>query len=64
MLPMNVGGTLATLLATLPQRQRQVQAMTLLRELADKYAIADLLLIDNIELLFDRSLKLDPLGLL
>lgn len=64
MLPMNVGGTLATLLATLPQRQRQVQAMTLLRELADKYAVADLLLIDNIELLFDRSLKLDPLGLL
>ena len=44
--------------------QRQVQAMTLLRELADKYAVADLLLIDNIDLLFDRSLKLDPLGLL
>lgn len=64
MLPMNIGATLATLLATLPQRQRQLQAMTLLRQLADNYAGEDLLLIDNIELLFDHSLKLDPLGLL
>jgi hypothetical protein len=64
MLPMNIGATLATLLATLPQRQRQLQAITLLRQLADNYAGEDLLLIDNIELLFDHSLKLDPLGLL
>lgn len=64
MLALNLGATLAALLATLPQRQRQMQATALLRELADKFAAADLLLIDNIELLFDHSLKLDPLGLL
>jgi hypothetical protein len=64
MLPMNVGMTLATLLAPLPQRQRQLQATTLLRHLADNFAREDLLLVDNIELLFDHSLRLDPLGLL
>ena len=33
-------------------------------ELADQHASGDLLLLDNIELLFDRSLQLDPLDLL
>ena len=32
-----------------------------MRELAEEYASGDLLLLDNIELLFDQSLKLDPL---
>ncbi|MEF8759847.1 MAG: BREX-3 system P-loop-containing protein BrxF [Candidatus Accumulibacter sp. UW25] len=36
----------------------------ILRELADQHATGDLLLLDNIELLFDRSLQLDPLDLL
>jgi hypothetical protein len=35
-----------------------------LRELADQHTSGELLLVDNIELLFDRSLKLDPLTLL
>jgi hypothetical protein len=51
-------------LAKLPQRQRQLQAGRLLREVADAHAHGDLLLIDNIELLFDASLALNPLDLL
>ena len=56
--------TLGNRLAALPQRQRALQANVALRELADEYASGDLLLLDNIELLFDQSLKLDPLDLL
>ena len=61
---MNVGATLGRRLAALPQRQRALQANVVMRELADEYASGDLLLLDNIELLFDRALKLDPLDLL
>ena len=61
---MNVGAVLGKRLAALPQRQRALQANVALRELADEYASGDLLLLDNIELLFDHSLKLDPLDLL
>ncbi len=61
---MNVGAALGKRLAALPQRQRALQAFVAMRELADEYANGDLLLLDNIELLFDQSLKLDPLDLL
>jgi predicted GTPase len=61
---MNVGAALGKRLAKLPQRQRALQANTAMRVLADEYASGDLLLLDNIELLFDQSLKLDPLDLL
>ncbi|MFZ0258211.1 MAG: BREX-3 system P-loop-containing protein BrxF [Gammaproteobacteria bacterium] len=61
---MNVGAALGKRLAALPQRQRALQANVAMRELADEYASGDLLLLDNIELLFDQSLKLDPLDLL
>jgi len=61
---MNVGAALGKRLAKLPQRQRAIQANVAMRELADEYASGDLLLLDNIELLFDQSLKLDPLDLL
>jgi len=61
---MNVGAALGNRIAALPQRQRALQANVALRELADEYASGDLLLLDNIELLFDQSLKLDPLDLL
>ena len=61
---MNVGATLGSRLAALPQRQRALQTNVILRELADEYANGDLLLLDNIELLFDQTLKLDPLDLL
>lgn len=62
--PLNVGTELGGRLAGIPQRQRHLQITTILRELADRHAPGDLLLLDNIELLFDRSLQLDPLDLL
>ena len=61
---MNVGAALGRRLAAMPQRQRALQANVAMRELADEYASGDLVLLDNIELLFDRALKLDPLDLL
>ncbi len=61
---MNVGAVLGKRLAALAQRQRALQANVAMRELADEYASGDLVLLDNIELLFDQSLKLDPLDLL
>jgi len=62
--PLNVGAELGGRLAGMPQRQRHLQTTTILRELADQHAPGDLLLLDNLELLFDRSLQLDPLDLL
>lgn len=61
---MNIGAELGKGLAVMPQRQRALQANIAMRELADEYASNDLLLLDNIELLFDRAIKLDPLDLL
>lgn len=62
--PLNIGAELGARLAAMPQRQRGLQAPTILRELADQHAQGDLLLVSNIELLFDRSLQLNPLDLL
>ncbi|MCU0809425.1 MAG: BREX-3 system P-loop-containing protein BrxF [Thiobacillaceae bacterium] len=61
---LNIGSALGSRLAAIPQRQRHLQASPILRELADEHTKGDLLLVDNIELLFDHSLQLDPLGLL
>lgn len=61
---LNVGSALGRRLAALPSKQRALKAPVLLRELADELADGDLLLFDNIELLFDHTLKLDPLDLL
>ena len=62
--PLNIGSALGSRLAAIPQKQRPLQTNTILRELADQRAVGDLLLLDNIELLFDRTLQLDPLDLL
>ena len=62
--PLRVGAELGSKLAALPQRRRQLQTTSILRELADQHSKDNLLLIDNIELLFDRTLQLDPLDLL
>lgn len=64
LIPLRVGAELGSKLAAFPQRRRQLQTTSILRELADQHAKDNLLLIDNIELLFDRSLQLDPLDLL
>jgi predicted AAA+ superfamily ATPase len=63
-LVMNLGLELGTRLSKLPNKQRRLQAGNLLREIADGHANGDLLLIDNIELLFDASLAINPLDLL
>ncbi len=60
----NVGIQLSPQLALLPQRQRSLQAASLLRDLSDKTAREGALLLDNIEVLFDSSLQLDPLEVL
>lgn len=64
LLPLRVGAELGAKLAALPQRRRQLQTISILRDLADQHAKDNLLLMDNIELLFDRTLQLDPLDLL
>lgn len=60
---LNVGAALGKRLAAVPQRQRSLQTNVVMRELVEEYAGGDLLLLDKIELLFDRSLRLDPLDL-
>lgn len=62
--PLLVGSTLGNQLLTVSQRQRPLQVSKMLGELATRHAMDDLLLMDNIELLFDRSLQLDPLAAL
>lgn len=61
---MNVGSELGMRLAARPARHRPLAAPELLRELADERAGEELLLLDNIELLFDGTLRLDPLDLI
>jgi len=62
--PLNVGLELGHRLAATPNSKRRFVAGELLREIADTGRSGDPLLLDNIELLFDRSLQLDPLDLL
>jgi hypothetical protein len=62
--PLNVGSELGRRLAAIPRKQRHLQTNAILRDLTDQHASGDLLLLDNIEILFDRSLQLDPLDLL
>lgn len=64
LIPLSIGSALGSRLAAIPQRQRHLQVPIILRELADQHAQGDLLLVDNIELLFDRTLHLDPIDLL
>lgn len=61
---LNAGAELGARLAALPQKQRHLQASSTLRALANDRAKEDVLLLDNIEILFDNSLHLDPLDTL
>jgi len=61
---LNVGAELGIRLASLPQKQRPLDVISELRDLADEHAKGDLLLLDHLELLFDPSLQLDPLNVL
>lgn len=62
--PLNIGSELGRQLMPFPHKQRYLQTDNLLRELVDIHAPGDLLLIDNMELLFDASLQLNPLDIL
>ena len=48
----------------MPGKSRSLEAAYLLREMADEHSRNSVLLLDNIELLFDHHLRLDPLDLL
>ena len=59
----NLGLNLAELMLELPVQQRPARALELVRGLLDERE-SDVVCLDNIELLFEPSLQLDPLGLL
>lgn len=61
---LNIGSVLGARLAALPVKQRALAVPEELRDLVDKHAVNGLVLLDNLELLFDRSLRLNPLDLL
>ena len=61
---LSLGPTLGRELLAVPSTRRHLQAAELLKDLADEFCSNGLLLMDNIELLFDRTLQLSPLDLL
>lgn len=61
--PLNVGLELGRRLAATPNNKRGFSAGELLREIADKERTEDPLLLDNLELLFEPSLQINPLDL-
>ena len=61
---LNVGITLGQRLLSIPSARRHLEANSLMNDLGAAYSSNEILLLDNIELLFDRSLKLNPLELL
>lgn len=61
--PLNVGVELGRRLAATPKNERGFSAGELLREIADKERAEDPLLLDNLELLFEPVLQINPLDL-
>ena len=61
--PLNVGLELGRRLAATPNNKRGFSAGELLREIADQEQTGDLLLLDNLELLFEKGLQINPLDL-
>lgn len=61
---LNVGAALGPELLTTPSPRRHLQVADLLKELAGRFSHNGLLLMDNLELLFDQELKLSPLDFL
>ena len=60
---LNVGLELGRRLAATPINKRGFSAGELLREIADKERTDDPLLLDNLELLFEKGLQITPLNL-
>ena len=61
--PLNVGLELGRRLAATPNNKRGFSAGELLREIADKERTEAPLLLDNLELLFEPGLQINPLDL-
>jgi len=61
--PLNVGLQLGRRLAATPVDSRAFAAGELLREIADNERPTDPLLLDNMELLFEHGLRVNPLDL-
>jgi predicted ATPase len=61
---LNVGLALGRDLLALPRTRRHLQVSELFKALADTATSQGLLLVDNIELLFDRTLQVGALNLL
>lgn len=61
--PLNVGLELGHRLAATPNNNRSFSAGELLREIADKGLTEAPLLLDNLELLFEPGLQINPLDL-
>lgn len=61
--PLNVGLELGLRLAATPNNKRGFSAGELLREIANKERTENPLLLDNLELLFEPSLHINPLDL-
>jgi hypothetical protein len=61
---LSVSGALGRALLTVPSTRRHLHAADMLKDLADRFVSQGILLLDNIELLFDRALYLSPLDLL
>lgn len=60
---LNLGLEFSRRLSGVPKRQRQLQAAGILRELGNESS-RGLLILNQVEVLFDRSLQLDPLDLM
>jgi hypothetical protein len=61
--PLNVGQELGRRLAATPNNKRGFSAGDLLREIAERERTEDPLLLDNLELLFEPGLQINPLDL-
>jgi len=62
--PFNLGATLGQRLATTPASERGFSTNELLREITDSANGDAPLLLDNLEVLFEPSLKINPLDLI
>lgn len=62
--PLNINLELGRLLAATPNNKRGFSAGELLREIADNERAEDPLLLDNLELLFEPSLQINPLDII
>lgn len=59
-----VGAAFGKLLLEVPAARRHIEAGGHFRSLVAAHTVDSLVLLDNIEMLFDRTLRLDPLDLL